>query len=81
IASEDENFAASLQVNLPEADKVEELFVKKAMEWLNIVKQKNAHIFADKMRRLKSMLKEVDPQYDKAYDDMYKMLETLKNGN
>lgn len=81
IASEDENFSATLQMSLPEADKVEELFVEKAIEWLDIVKRKDRLGFAEKMRRLKSKLEENDPKYPEAYEEMYKMLEALKNGN
>lgn len=81
IASEETDFSTSLQMNLPEVDKVEELFLKKVTEWLDLVKSKDRLAFAHKVRQLKEMLGKVSPNYFKSYESMYKMLEAIKNGS
>lgn len=81
IASEDVEFSTSLQMNLPETDKVGELLSEKVVEWLDLVKRRDKRAFADKVRRLKEELAKVDSNYFKSYETMYRMLETLKNEN
>lgn len=78
IASEDAEFSTSLQMSLPEADKIEELFLKKAEEWFYLVKQKDKLAFVQKVQRLKGKMEKVVPNYWKSYEAMYKMLE-VKN--
>ncbi|MEM0253658.1 MAG: prephenate dehydrogenase/arogenate dehydrogenase family protein [Candidatus Bathyarchaeia archaeon] len=79
IVSEDEEFSAGLQMSLPEMNIVGELFIKKAMEWIEIIKQGRKHEYARKIGILKERLEVTDPEYKKAYEDMYRMLEVLKN--
>jgi prephenate dehydrogenase len=81
IASEDAEFSTSLQMNLPENDKVARLLLIKAAEWLELINKRDRKAFADKVKRLKNDLAKADPSYLKAYEDMHKMLEALKNGN
>lgn len=81
IISEDPEFSASLQLNLPKADKVGELFLEKVKAWLEIVTRKDRAAFIEKMRQLKSELAKIDPDYPKSYEIIYKMLEAIKNGN
>jgi len=81
IASEEEEFSANLLMNLPETDKVEELLLKKAAGWLELLKKGDKVAFANRVKLLKKELAKIDPYYFKSYDAMYKMLETLRNGN
>jgi len=78
IASEEAEFSVNLQVNLPEVDKVGNLLLEKATEWLDLVKQRDRPIFVNRVRRLKNELARVDPEYLKSYEAMHKMLETLR---
>ncbi|MEM2546737.1 MAG: prephenate dehydrogenase/arogenate dehydrogenase family protein, partial [Candidatus Bathyarchaeia archaeon] len=68
LTSEETDFSTSLQMNLPEVDKIEELFLKKAMEWLDVIKQKDRQALAYKVRLLKEMLEKISPNYFKSYE-------------
>lgn len=81
IVSEDEEFSASLQMSLPEMNIVGELFIKKAMGWIEAIKQGRKHEYARKIGILKERIEAKDPDYTKAYENMYRMLEALKNGS
>lgn len=81
IASEEAEFSTSLQMNLPETDKVEELFLTKTAEWLDLVKRRDRLAFVNKVKLLKDALTKIDPNYFKSYEAMHKMLEAIKNGN
>jgi prephenate dehydrogenase len=81
IASEEAEFSTSLQMNLPETGKVGELFLRKAAEWLDLVKRRDGLAFVNKVRLLKDSLAKIDPNYFKSYEAMHKMLEAVKNGN
>jgi prephenate dehydrogenase len=54
VASQDPEFCASLQMNLPNVESVEGLFCEKSIEWLNAVRQKDKKAFTDKMRVVKA---------------------------
>ena len=77
-ALETPDLYASLQTNLPELGKIEDLFMAKAQEWLNLIKNKDATAIVDRMEQLKKKLKETDSDYAKSYEDMYKMLESTE---
>ncbi len=79
VASEDTEFYTSLQMNLPEIDEIEGLFLKKSEEWLRIVRRKDRAAFASKMKRVKAELKEVSPDYACSYEAMHRLLETIKS--
>jgi prephenate dehydrogenase len=53
VASQDPNFYASLQTNLPNIDEIEGLFYQKAGEWLDIVRKKDKSMLTDKMKSVK----------------------------
>lgn len=78
-ALETPDLYASLQMNLPELGKVEELFMAKAKEWLNLIKNKDSEAIVEKMERLKAKLMETDNDFAKSYEVMYKMLESTEN--
>jgi prephenate dehydrogenase len=77
-ALETPDLYASLQTDLPELGKVEDQFMVKAEEWLNIIKAKDADAIVKRMERLKAKLTEVDPDFAKSYEAMYRMLEATE---
>jgi prephenate dehydrogenase len=56
VTSQDPNFYATLQMNLPNVEEIEGLFYKKTGEWLNIVKKKDKLVLANKMKSVKKKL-------------------------
>jgi len=77
-ALETPDLYASLQTNLPELGKIEDLFMTKAQEWLNLIKTKDSAAIVDRMERLKKKLVEADSDFAKSYEVMYKMLESTE---
>jgi prephenate dehydrogenase len=77
-ALETPDLYASLQTNLPELGKIEDLFMAKAQEWLNLIKNKDSAAIVDRMERLKKKLTETDSDFAESYDVMYKMLESTE---
>ena len=79
VASEETEFYTSLQMNLPEIDKIEGLFLKKSEEWLNTVRRKDRAAFASKMELVKAELRETSPDYASSYETMHRLLDTIKS--
>ncbi len=77
VISEDPEFYASLQMNLPRITEIEELFQKSSKTWADIVKNKDRQEFVKRMNALKDRLEKGDPDFRKAYENMYKLLERL----
>lgn len=75
VSSEEPKFYSNLHVSLPEIEKVETLFLEKVEDWLKLVKDKNCQSFANKMEILKKKLEELDPEYEQAYKDMYRLID------
>jgi prephenate dehydrogenase len=78
-ALENPELYASLQINLPEQEKIEGLFIEKAQEWLNLIKQKDSVAIINKMERLKTKLMKTNSDYAISYEVMYKMLEATES--
>lgn len=79
IASEEAEFAASLQTNLPELDRLGEKLLEKIEKWLEIIRKKDKRAFINKVKLIKAKLERIDPNYVKSYEYMYKMIEALKS--
>jgi len=79
VASEETEFYASLQMMLPEVEKIEGLFLEKAREWLDIVRRRDRLAFAKKMELVKKRLRKVNPDYAKSYEIMHRLLEAFKS--
>jgi len=79
VASEETEFYTSLQMNLPEIEKIEGLFFEKSREWLNLVRRKDRLAFANKMELVKTKLMEVNSNYAKSYEVMHRFLEATKS--
>ena len=78
-ALETPDLYASLQTTLPELGKIENLFIAKAQEWLDLIKKKDSKAIIDKMDRLKAKLEKTDRDFAEAYEIMYKMLESTES--
>jgi len=74
VASEDPNHYASIQMNLPEAEAFQKLFLASSKEWLDVVEKRDKSRFVGKMKRMKERLKKLDPDYSISYDAMYQLL-------
>ena len=66
-------------MRLPELEKIENLYIAKAQEWLDLIKQKNPQAIADRMEQLKAKLLKADPNFAESYEVMYRMLEATEN--
>lgn len=73
VMAEDAEFYASLQMNLPGMTEIHELFQKSSKTWADIVKKKDRHQFVQRMMGLKEKLEKSDPDFKKAYENMYKL--------
>jgi len=78
-ALETPDLFASLQLNLPELEKLESAFIEKVHEWLTLVRQKGREAITRKMEQLKTKLTETNRDYERTYELMYKMLEATEN--
>ncbi len=77
VISEDPEFYTSLQMYLPNVAEIEKLFQARAKTWADLVENKDSQKFARKMSELKNRLYQVNPDFGKAYEDMYKLVEGL----
>ncbi|MFC1953056.1 prephenate dehydrogenase [Chloroflexota bacterium] len=77
VITEDPELYGSLQMNLPDIQEIEELFLKSTNTWAEIVKNKDKQGFINRMNGLKYRLQRDDPDFGKSYEDMYKLLEGL----
>jgi prephenate dehydrogenase len=77
-ALETPDLYANLQTNLPELGKIEDQFMAKAQEWLNLIKNKDAEAIVERMEQLKKKLKEIDSDFAESYKVMYQMLESTE---
>ena len=75
VISEDPEFYASLQMNLPKMTEIEESFRKRSKIWADIVKNKDRQEFVKRMNALRNKLEKSDPDFRKAYENMYKLME------
>ncbi len=77
VISEDPELYASLQMNLPDVAEVEELFLRKAREWADLVKNKDREKFVQQMAALRNKLEQGNPDFGKSYENMYRIVEGL----
>jgi len=77
-ALENPELFSSLQFTLPEMEKIENLFIEKARDWLRLIQQKDPEAIAAKMDTLKSKLMKASRDYEKSYKTMYRMLEAAE---
>ncbi len=77
VISEDAEFYASLQTSLPKMAEVEKLFQSKAKAWAELVANKDRQQFVKRMTALKNKLEKETPDFGKAYEDIYRIVEDL----
>ncbi len=75
VASEETGFYSNLQMSLPEVEKIEGLFLEKVEKWLDLVRRKDCSAFSSKMEQIKKRLKDLDPDYERYYEIMYRLLD------
>ncbi|HDQ05538.1 MAG TPA: prephenate dehydrogenase/arogenate dehydrogenase family protein [Candidatus Bathyarchaeota archaeon] len=74
VAAEEPVFYSNLHMSLPEMEQIEELFLSKVEEWLKLVKRKDCEGFGRKMEEVKKRLRELDPDFERYYLLMYRLL-------
>jgi prephenate dehydrogenase len=77
VISEAPELYASLQMSLPNMAEIEKLFQRKVKTWLNLVRNKDRQKFIERMDSLKAKIKERDPDFGKAYENVYKLVANL----
>ena len=77
VIAEDPEFYASLQMRLPNMTEIEHLFQRNSKAWADLVKDKNRQEFVSRMNILKDRLEKCHPNFRKAYENMYKLVEEL----
>jgi len=75
VAAEEPVFYSNLHMSLPEMEKIDGLFLSKVEEWLKLVRAKDCGGFGRKMEQVKKRLKELDPDYERYYRLMYRLLD------
>jgi len=77
VISEDPELYASLQMNLPDITGMEKLFQRKAKVWADLVKNKDRQKFVQQMKVLRNRLEKGNPDFGRAYQNMYRIVEGL----
>jgi len=77
VISENPELYASIQMNLPGVPDIEALFQGKVTEWAEMVKNKDREAFIRQMKVLKSRLEKENPDFGKAYENMYRLASGL----
>jgi prephenate dehydrogenase len=76
VAAEEPVFYSNLHMSLPEIEQIESLFLEKVEEWFQLVKAKDCESFGLKMEDVKKRLKEMDPDFERYYRLMYRLLDS-----
>jgi prephenate dehydrogenase len=77
VLSEDPELYASLQMNLPQLPDFQKQFQQSCQDWAELVKHKDRQEFIRRMTAIRSKLEANNPDFGKAYDNMYKIAEGL----
>lgn len=77
VIAENPELYASIQMNLPGVPDIEALFQGKVAEWAEMVKNKDREAFIRQMKALKSRLEKENPDFGKAYENMYRLASGL----
>ena len=75
VLTEAPDFYGSLQMNLPNVNEVEKLFIEKTNFWYDLVKNKEKDKFIQEFDKLKLEFGKVSPDFLKSYKRTYKILE------
>jgi len=77
VISQDPEFCASLQMSLPNMTEIKEVFERSVDTWAGLIANKDRQKFVQKMNELRNKLEEGDPDFRKAYENMYRIVEGL----
>lgn len=77
VISQEPEFYASLQMNLPNMTEIEKLFQRRAKIWADLVEDKDKQKFVQRMNTLRDKLKKVNPDFGEGYEKMYKLGEGM----
>jgi len=77
VISEDPEFYASLQMNLPNLPEIQKKFHKSCQDWAELVEHKDRQEFIKRMKAIRGKLEANNPDFGKAYDNMYRIAEGL----
>ena len=77
VVSRDPDFYATLQMSLPRMTEVEEAFQRSANTWTELVRDGNKPEFIHRMNALREKFKGAEPDFEQAYENMYKLVEGL----
>jgi len=77
VLSEDPELYATLQMSLPRVTEFEKLFRSRAREWADLVESKDRREFVRRMKAMKDRLEKIAPDFDKSYENMYRIVEGL----
>ena len=77
VVSEDPELYASLQMRLPRIAEIGRLLGERAGTWADLVERQDRQAFIQRASRLRSKLKEADPDFGSSYEDMYRVVERL----
>jgi prephenate dehydrogenase len=75
VVSRDPEFYATLQMSLPDMAGIEEAFIRNSQEWVDLVRNRDKQEFIHKMQSLRNTLENSEPDLDKAYENVYTLLE------
>lgn len=75
VISEDPELYASLQMSLPNITEIEKLFQRRARAWADLIKNKDRQKFVQQMNALRNRLEKGNPDFGKAYENMYRIAE------
>jgi prephenate dehydrogenase len=75
VVSRDPEFYATLQMSLPDMAGIEEAFIRNSQEWVDLVRNRDKQEFIHRMQSLRNTLENSEPDLDKAYENVYKLLE------
>lgn len=77
VVSRDPEFYASLQMCLPKMTETVKLFQRSSKIWADLVKNKDKQGFIRRMNSLRDKLEKEEPDLEKAYENMYRLVEEL----
>jgi prephenate dehydrogenase len=77
VLSEDPDLYASIQMSLPKVAYFEQQFREKTAAWADLVARGDRAAFARRMRALKKKLATRAPDFETAYEKMYRLIEGL----
>ncbi len=75
VVSEDTELYTALQMSLPQTASIEQEFQERARLWAKLVEDRDGEGFLSKMNALKGKLRRLNPDFDKSYQDMYKLMD------